>query len=199
MLSNDLKLLAVFDNLEKRIDKVSTIVGETGQQGPKGEQGKAGSDGKQGPKGEKGQDGVDGADGVSVVSLTVDFDNHLVVELSDGTSLDAGEIRVEEGKGTYNVSMGGAISAPLPAVTLVTSNSYTTLQDPLEEVIKCTSSIPQTITLHPTPRQGQRKIIKRLGTGAVTVIGTVDGEPSTELGVDVSVQLIYIDDSWIII
>ena len=210
MLSNDIKLLAVFDALQKKIDKLTLKQGErgpkgdTGKQGPvgaKGEQGKQGPVGSKGDKGEEGERGKTGETGTSIVDARVDFDNHLVLSFSDGSELDAGEIRVDtDGAGSsVNVSMGGMITPPLPSVTLITETSYTTLSDPLEEIIKCTGSSAQTITLHPSPTQGQRRTIKRLGVGTVSVVGTIDGESSISLGVDVSVQLIYIDKSWIII
>ena len=210
MLSNDIKLLAVYDKLESEINRLVLKQGErgetgaTGQAGAKGDmgpKGPKGDTGSVGPKGETGKEGKTGETGTSITDVRVDFDNHLVVSFSDGTELDAGEIRVDIDKaatGSVNVSMGGSITPPLPAVTLVTS-SYTTLSDPLEEIIKCTNSTPITITLHPAPTQGQRRTIKRFGIGSVYVSGTVDSVSSTELGVDVSVQLIYIDNSWIII
>jgi hypothetical protein len=108
MLSSDVKLLAVFDNLEKRLDKVQATVGQTGPQGTQGPQGPAGKDGKDGKAGSEGKDGKAGEDGVSVTSIIMDFDNHLVVELSDGSSVDAGEVQGSSSGGdSYNVSMGG--------------------------------------------------------------------------------------------
>ena len=207
MINADLKLLALYDNLERKISRISLTKGDkgdAGKQGPKGERGEQGPQGiagPAGPKGEKGSQGPEGKQGdtgVSVVDATVDFDNHLILTLSSGDSIDAGYINVDATQASYSVSMGGQIVNPIPSITTVTGD-YTTLFDPTEEIIKCTGSLPQTITLHPTPKQGQRKTIKRLGTGEVTVVGTVDNAISTELGVEVSVQLIYIDESWIII
>lgn len=210
MLSNDVKLLAVFDTLEKR---VSSLTLKQGEKGPKGDKGEQGSSGEKGDRGEKGLQGVagakgetgpkgeDGEAGISVVDVRVDFDNHIVVTLSDGNEIDAGEINIEGTASNYNVHMAGAgaITPPLPSITLINNSNYTTLFDPLEEVIKCTGTALQTITLHQNATQGQRKTIKRLGTGEVTVVGTIDGESSIQLGPDVSTQLIYIDGSWIII
>ena len=208
MLSNDVKLLAVFTQLDAKISKLTLKQGDRGVQGEQGKEGKVGKQGPKGPagergaagaKGETGEAGKEGKMGVSVVDVRVDFDNHLVVSFSDGRDVDAGEIRVETSESNYNVSMGGSITAPLPSVSIITENAYTTLSDPLEEIVKCTGLTAQTITLHPSPTQGQRRTIKRLGIGTVFLAGTIDGETSTELGVDVSVQLIYIDNSWIII
>ena len=51
--------------------------------GLKGDTGPAGKDGKQGKAGPK---------GVSVVDAEIDLDDHLVLKLSDGKILDAGEL-----------------------------------------------------------------------------------------------------------
>lgn len=69
----------------------------TGPQGPKGETGKSGesSVGPMGPKGDKGDTGPlgkTGKAGVSVVDAEVALDGNLVLKLSDGSIIDAGEI-----------------------------------------------------------------------------------------------------------
>ena len=43
-------------------------------------------------KGATGQAGADGQDGVSVVGATINASNHLIITLSDGNTIDAGEI-----------------------------------------------------------------------------------------------------------
>jgi hypothetical protein len=76
--------------------------GEVGPQGPeglKGEQGEQGPEGPQGPQGEAGQngaDGVNGQDGISVRNVAIE-NNHLMVTLSDGQVLDAGEMPAGSG------------------------------------------------------------------------------------------------------
>lgn len=73
--------------------------GATGEQGPKGDKGDTGATGPQGPKGDTGAtgpqgpagaDGQDGADGVSVTNVQINASNHLIVTLSDSTTVDAG-------------------------------------------------------------------------------------------------------------
>lgn len=102
---DDLKLIAVFDALKGHIDNVSKQEGpkgdkgDTGPRGLEGPEGARGAEGPRGPegaRGAKGDDGVDGEDGVSVVDASIDFDNHLVLTLSDGDTLDAGPIEVPE-------------------------------------------------------------------------------------------------------
>ena len=48
--------------------------------------------GRPGRDGADGINGLDGKDGVSVVNVYMDFDNSLVIELSDGRQINAGEI-----------------------------------------------------------------------------------------------------------
>lgn len=100
----DAKLLALYDKLQKQIEAVETIrgdqgpQGEPGIQGPKGEQGDVGPEGRQGADGrdavdgKDGKDGKDGVDGVSVVDAQIDIDRHLVLTLSNGEEIDAGEL-----------------------------------------------------------------------------------------------------------
>ena len=115
----DAKLLAVFDVLSDKIDKVAADKGLNGKDGKDGRDGKDGSkgkdgkpgakgkDGKDGRPGKDGKDGKDGQDGVSVVSVEVDFDNHLVTTLSNGEVIDAGSIEdISAASGdTYNVGV----------------------------------------------------------------------------------------------
>lgn len=87
--------------------------GERGAQGPKGDTGPRGPQGPKGPQGADGKDGKDGDQGVSVVDASVDFDNHLYLELSNGSTIDAGEIKVDrpEADQVINAHFGGVSSA----------------------------------------------------------------------------------------
>lgn len=118
------KILAVLDYLEKKIEAVAQNKGlngkdgaqgpkgETGKVGPSGPAGKAGKDGRDGKDGKDGEDGKHGDDGVSVTDVEIALDNHLVVTLSDGTEVDAGELP-ETGKGgdSYSIGMYGSASS----------------------------------------------------------------------------------------
>ena len=83
-------------NLEKRVlnikDGKDGINGRDGRDGKDGKQGAQGLPGRDGKDGRNGKDGVDGKDGVSVVNAFFDFDNSLVIELSDGRQINAGAI-----------------------------------------------------------------------------------------------------------
>lgn len=82
--------------LEKRISNIKDgrdgIDGRDGKDGDPGRPGKDGKDGRPGRDGKDGVNGVDGQDGISVVNVFLDFDNSLVIELSDGRQINAGEI-----------------------------------------------------------------------------------------------------------
>ena len=68
--------------------------GYDGKAGKDGRDGKDGKDGKIGKDGKDGKDGENGNEGVSVVDAKVDFDNSLVLTLSNGNEIDAGQINV---------------------------------------------------------------------------------------------------------
>lgn len=82
--------------LEKRISNIKDgrdgIDGRDGKDGEPGRPGKDGKDGRPGRDGKDGVNGVDGKDGVSVTNVYLDFDNSLVIELSDGRQINAGEV-----------------------------------------------------------------------------------------------------------
>ena len=78
-----------------------------GSQGPQGAAGKDGKDGAKGDKGDKGDSGAKGdkgeqgstgKQGISVVDARIDFDNGLVLTLSDGREIDCGTITPAEAK-----------------------------------------------------------------------------------------------------
>jgi hypothetical protein len=96
----------VFDKFEGRVvslesrqlqkgdkgDKGESITGAIGPVGPKGDKGENGVAGAKGDKGDTGPVGKTGAKGVSVVDAEVALDGNLVIKLSDGNIIDAGEI-----------------------------------------------------------------------------------------------------------
>lgn len=92
------RLKELTSSLKEATATITKLQGPEGIQGPKGEQGDRGFDGADGRHGADGQDGKDGekgSDGISVVNASVDFDNSLVLKLSDGTEIDAGTIEVQ--------------------------------------------------------------------------------------------------------
>lgn len=109
----------VLDNklseIDAQVSTVSKLVGPQGPQGEKGDkgaqgpQGIAGKDGKDGRDGKDGKDGKDGDDGkagVSVVGASVALDGSLVLELSNGSQIDAGDVVGPAGPGGMNGAQG---------------------------------------------------------------------------------------------
>lgn len=97
--------------LNKKYDELLKTPAMVGERGPKGENGKDGKngkdgrDGRDGKDGKDGKDGVDGKDGISVVDASIDFDGSLVIKLSDGNIIDAGQIISESSAKEYNAFM----------------------------------------------------------------------------------------------
>lgn len=72
-----------YGKVESVGDSTFTIIGATNFKGDTGTPGTPGT---------PGADGQDGADGISITNVSIDASNHLICTLSDGTSIDAGEI-----------------------------------------------------------------------------------------------------------
>lgn len=121
------KVVSALKQIEDRLnDKYEELLntpamkGEAGPQGPAGKDGKDGRngvDGRDGKDGIDGKDGVDGKDGISVVDATVDFDGSLVITLSDGNQIDAGQLFSPETAQTIQIIKGGAGGTALPSQT----------------------------------------------------------------------------------
>lgn len=93
----DLKIAAVYDKLEQKINAVTKAAGpkgDKGDQGPQGDSGKQGPKGDKGDKGDKGidgktgKDGQDGKDGIGIDSIEEAVDGSIVFNLSDGSQYD---------------------------------------------------------------------------------------------------------------
>ena len=90
--------------LTEKVDTVKKLKGEQGERGLQGDKGNVGRDGKDGKDGRDGKDGLtgkdgkNGEDGVSVVNAKVDFDDSLVFTLSDGKTINVGEVKGEKGE-----------------------------------------------------------------------------------------------------
>ncbi len=80
--------------LKDGVDGRDGKIGPRGLQGEKGDKSDPGRDGKDGRDGRDGKDAVgkNGKNGVSVVDAEIAADDHLVLKLSDGKIVDAGEL-----------------------------------------------------------------------------------------------------------
>lgn len=94
-IKNEMEARFITLNKELVLTAANMIEGKQGPQGEKGQDGKDGKDGKNGRDGYDGKDGLngkDGSDGISVVDARIDFDGSLVIVLSDGREINAGEV-----------------------------------------------------------------------------------------------------------
>lgn len=93
------------------------IQGVQGEQGPTGAQGPQGEQGPTGATGATGATGEQGPQGVSITNVAVTNTNHLIVTLSSGNTIDAGEIQVSGGSGSGHafefIKASGAYGGPL--------------------------------------------------------------------------------------
>lgn len=100
------------DEIQK-LEGPSGPKGEKGDQGPKGEQGERGLDGidgKDGINGKDGENGEAGKDGISVIDAKIDFDGSLVLYLSNGSEINAGEVTPAQAENVYAMLKNGAAS-----------------------------------------------------------------------------------------
>lgn len=100
-------------------DKGDSIVGPAGKDGKDGKDGLPGPAGPKGDKGDPGPVGKRGEKGVSVVDAEVALDGNLVLKLSNGNIIDAGEI-VQKSNNSGSVHVAGnawqiTVSATAPA------------------------------------------------------------------------------------
>jgi hypothetical protein len=117
-LKKQLKELTTQADTIKKLEGPQGVAGKEGKQGkqgPSGPQGPQGIPGKEGKEGPAGAEGKTGANGVSVVDAKVDFDNSLVLKLSDGSEIDAGQLNV--GQSGSNVSVIQQYSGPTTTVS----------------------------------------------------------------------------------
>lgn len=102
-----------------RINAALPDKGDKGDKGPKGDKGDKGADGRDGLDGKDGKDGIDGSDGISVVNAFIDFDGTLVLELSNGNQINAGDVSSEEKEAVFATLKQGAstLNELLPSQT----------------------------------------------------------------------------------
>jgi hypothetical protein len=105
--------------LQSKADEIQKLEGPSGPKGDKGDQGLKGDkgdrgldgkDGKDGIDGSDGSDGIDGKDGISVVDAKIDFDGTLVLYLSNGNEINAGEVTPAQAENVYAMLKNGAAS-----------------------------------------------------------------------------------------
>jgi hypothetical protein len=157
--------------------RTPAMVGEQGPQGPAGKDGKDGKDGlngRDGVDGKDGKDGVDGKDGISVVDASVDFDGSLVITLSDGNQIDAGQIFSPEVAQNIQIFRGGGGGTSLPdqsgnagkyLTTDGTELSWATVSSGSGTVTSVDLSVPTGLTVSGNPITTSGTIAISLATG----------------------------------
>ena len=94
--------------------------------GPKGDTGDTG------PAGPKGDTGADGKDGVGIKNAYVNSERHLILELTDGTTIDAGYVGVsEESAATHTVIFKDWDGTEIKRETVADGASATAPSDPI--------------------------------------------------------------------
>ena len=78
-------------------ENLGPVVGAKGDKGDKGDQGVQGEKGDQGVQGEKGDAGLNGTDGVGINNIEISNDGNLLITLTNGTSLNLGNIKGAKG------------------------------------------------------------------------------------------------------
>lgn len=155
----------------RKLEGPSGPKGEKGDQGPKGEQGDRGFDGKDGKDGKDGQDGKDGEEGkqgVGVIDAYIDFDQSLVLKLSDGNEINAGSIE-------YNAQKAELYSVSTQAFSLDNLKAAVTNPKPTEVIVKQNNEWVRATWTQFTSWLGTVGLINNLTTEGGDLLITEDG------------------------
>ena len=191
-IKSELKSLgdALTHEIEALASKIpKEIVGKDGKQGIQGKTGdigvgKQGIDGKQGVAGI----GVQGKQGTSITGVRVDFDNSLIVTLSDGTEIDAGQIEVKSDSSQVIATVRGTDAVSNYKVLAVSTN-YTVIDLVGTTVYLVNASSANVIITLPiatnvTATYNIKKIDASVNTVTVnSAISTIDGGNSSVIKV----------------
>ncbi len=82
------------------------VQGPAGVPGTPGAPGQDGAPGQNGAPGQDGKPGADGAAGVGITGATINSEGHLILTLSDGTTIDAGLVKGADGAPGQNGADG---------------------------------------------------------------------------------------------
>lgn len=119
------KLKEEINNVSSNVSTVEKMEGPKGEQGPKGDKGEKGLDGKDGLPGKDGKDGVDGKDGKDgkdgdfIKSIELDFDNSIVVTLSDGREIKTEPLTL--GNGSSDTFISNTLGSRIDLLAVNTS------------------------------------------------------------------------------
>lgn len=161
------------------------------------------SSGTQGPPGPPGPQGAEGPAGVSIVGAEVEPNpGDLLITLSDGTVINAGNVLGPQGPQGEQGETGPAGKCDCVCKTVVVSEDYWITEK--DCYVGVDSDKPVSVFLPQSSSPGHVITVKAqmgppLGNRKVTVKGTIDGSQDYVLTVPYSsVTLIY-SDNWFII
>jgi hypothetical protein len=171
------KLKALESKLTEAKNHVTTVEKQIGPQGPKGDKGEPGKDGRDGRDGSNGSDGADGRDGtagVGIESVEVTFDNSLVVRLTDGTEIDAGEINVsgEGSKGGSHLTQYVTQRTSTFSSIRTVSSDYLVVSDDSTLLVDASAGVVAIQFPASLDNKGRKLTVKKIDTTAhiVTVL-----------------------------
>lgn len=87
-------------------EDLGLVQGPAGVPGTPGAPGQDGAPGQNGAPGQDGKPGADGAAGVGITGATINSEGHLILTLSDGTTIDAGLVKGADGAPGQNGADG---------------------------------------------------------------------------------------------
>ncbi len=126
-INGDGELVFIFsDGSEKNVGRVvgeDGLDGNDGADGLNGANGMNGRDGMNGLNGKDGIDGINGKDGVSVHNVYI-HDGHLMVQLSNGKTLDAGSVTGAEKASFADFEVGKRFDTTEPVAPFEVSYAY---------------------------------------------------------------------------
>ena len=123
------KMMEMYERRIESLEERHLQKGDKGDRGERGEKGRDGKDGRNGVDGLNGRDGISGKDGkagakgkdgVAVIDAEIAADDHLVLKLSNGGIIDAGELPKADAAQQSSVHVAGnawqvTVSATAPA------------------------------------------------------------------------------------
>lgn len=192
------------DTLTQEIDTLAAKIPKeiVGKEGKRGIQGTSGLDGVglEGKAGKSGVDGKAGRDGVSIVGVSLDFDNSIVVTLSDGTEIDAGQIELPTELTKVIATIRGSESSNLTRVILVTTSSTTMGDIKLVDYVYFVNGV-HTMSL-PSPNLNRYTVKNNHSTAIIIdTVGSelIEGATSILVASEASVDILSDGTNWFVV
>jgi len=186
-IEQKLRLLKTID--PQKIPKkqvMSFLQGDKGEKGEPGKDGKNGDSGKPGPQGVPGLKGLNGTDGFDGPPGSRGLTGERGIQGIPGKDGKEGE----QGRRGHTGASGGTSTK----LRITPSDGDIILSD-RDQVILASGDISVTL---PVGTDGKHFYIKNIGTGVITVIGTIDDDTNFELIRHEVIQVVFYGGWWII-